>query len=115
MPVIHIFHQGGGFQVRKILRDVCADVAQTLEVPVTKVWALWHPVDREMFHRPDWDEDPGRGPIVRVFCRRSHAATRVQAMMQTLRNSLSVALGCGTTSIFVQVIRVDDEEVINVS
>jgi hypothetical protein len=115
MPVIHVFHSSEGLVVRDILRVACDDVARAIEAPSGNVWGLWHHVDREMAHRPDWDDDPGRGPIVRVFCRRSHPAARAQAMVRALRKSLGDALGCATTSIFVQIIRVDDEEVFSVS
>ncbi len=115
MPVIHIFHHGGGIESYRMLARVCADAAAVLDVPATKVWAMWHPVDKQMVHRPDWDASDKPGPIVRLFCRRSHSTARVQALMQGLRNGLADELGCTATSIFVQVVRVDDEEVLNVT
>lgn len=114
MPVIHVFHHDDGAQARATLARMCAEVAAALEVPEDKVWGLWHPVSRAMVHRPDWDKASDRGPIVRVFCRRSHGGARVQALMQAVRASLGGALGCSPTSVFVQVVRVDDEEVLNV-
>jgi len=114
MPVIHVFH-GDCAQAGATLARMCTEVALTLEVPVNKVWGLWHPVSPAMVHRPDWDSASDRGPIVRVFCRRSHPRARVLALMQAVRTSLGGALGCPPASVFVQVIRVDDEEVLNVT
>ncbi|WP_261383534.1 MULTISPECIES: hypothetical protein [unclassified Burkholderia] len=98
-----------------ILRRVCETVSAAADIPPDKVWVFWHPLEPALTWRADWNDDPRAGPIVRIFCRRSHAAERVQRIVATVRESLGAALACAVTSIFVQVIRVEDEEVFNVS
>jgi len=73
------------------------------------------PVEAAEVFRWDRENHGVCGPIVRVFCRRSHGRDRVQAAMQTLRTSLARELRCSPSMVFVQVVRVDDEEVLNVS
>lgn len=88
--------------------------AAAVGVPSERLWVLWHEVDRAHVCRPDWSIDHDAGPIVRVFCRRSHPRPRVDALLRSLRQSLSLELSCPERSVFVQAVRVDDEDVINV-
>jgi hypothetical protein len=114
MPVIHIHHHTSPADIPRILRRVCSEGSLAVGVAIERVWALWHDTPRAFVCRPDWESDSTAGPIVRVFCRRSHAGPRVHALMLALRNSLSAELGCPASSVFVHVVRVDDEDVINV-
>ena len=57
---------------------------------------------------------PQGGPLVRIFCWRSHTRERVENMVIAVRSALAAALGCGVSTVFVQRIRVNDEEVFNV-
>jgi len=114
MPTIHILHPHAGDDVRPVLRDLCADMSAAAGLPADKVWAFWHPIEASMAWCPNWNGEPRGGPVVRIFCRRSHAAEKVRTIVEILRSSLAAALGCGASTVFVQVIRVDDEEVFNV-
>lgn len=114
MPIIHIFHHSPNTDIPRSLRRVCHDGSAAIGVPLDRIWALWHEVERATVCRPDWDDGSNQGPIVRIYCRRSHPGTKVLALMHTLRKSLSEELGCSETSVFVQVIRVDDEDILNV-
>ena len=114
MPVIHVYHHSSPPDVTASLTRLCRDGAQAIDVPLERIWALWHDAPRAAVCRPDWNRDEPRGPIVRVFCRRSHARDRVRALMHSLRETLSAELECAPTSVFIQVLRVDDEDVLNV-
>ncbi|MDT8997719.1 hypothetical protein RQP53_00355 [Paucibacter sp. APW11] len=115
MPTIHILHPYDGEQVATILQTVCANVSAVAGLPIDKVWAFWHPVNLAMARRPDWHAGQQCGPMVRMFCRRSHPQDKVHLIMERLRETLATALECGVSSVFIQVIRVNDEEVFNVS
>lgn len=114
MPVIHIHHHTIPADVPRLLRRVCSEGSLAVGVAIERIWALWHETTRAAVCRPDWEGDSPGGPIVRVFCRRSHPGPKVHALMRALRSSLSAELGCPETSVFVQVVRVDDEDVLNV-
>ncbi len=114
MPVIHIHHPSSPADVPRVLKRVCSEGAAAIGVSLEHIWALWHETSRSTVCRPDWNEGSNVGPIVRIFCRRSHPGPRVQALMQSLRTSLSAELSCPATSVFVHVVRVDDEDVMNV-
>lgn len=115
MPVIHILHQSTAHQVAPLLQQVCAEVTARTDIPSDKVWAFWHHIDPALAWRPDWNSDPQGGPLVRIFCRRSHSRERVQHIALAVRSALAAGLGCGILTVFIQVIRVDDEEVFSVS
>lgn len=118
MPTIHIYHpssgDAAGGEVTVILQAICAAVCTHAALPQDKVWAFWHNTPLSNACRPDWQPDHVLGPLVRVFCKRGHSPERVQLIMQVLRDSLSRVLGCAPGKVFVQVIRVNDEEVLNV-
>jgi hypothetical protein len=114
MPLIHVLHQTTGDGVASLLQRVCREVSVEADIPPDKVWAFWHHIDASMACRPDWKGDFRGGPVVRIFCRRSHSRDRVQAIVAAVRSSLAEGLDCEILTVFVQVIRVDDEEVFNV-
>ncbi|WP_323119911.1 hypothetical protein [Burkholderia alba] len=114
MPVIHIFHRQTDDAAAPPLQAVCEAVSAAADIPPDKVWALWHPVAPAMAWRADWNEAPGGGPVVRIFCRRSHSKARVLSIVAAVRSTLGAALGCAASTVFVQIIRVDDEEVFSV-
>ncbi|AHI76721.1 hypothetical protein [Burkholderia thailandensis] len=114
MPVIHILHRHTGDGVSSLLQQICEAVCAATDIPLDKVWAFWHPVDPALAWRADWYREPRGGPVVRIFCRRSHSAARVQGIVAAVRSTLAAALGCGFSTVFVQVIRVEDEEVFSV-
>jgi len=114
MPTIHIYHPCAGNEVAAILQTVCKAVSAGAALPQDKVWAFWHTTPLAQACRPDWRADGAVGPMVRMFCKRGHSPERVQLIMQLLRDSLARALNCAPGQVFVQVIRVNDEEVLNV-
>lgn len=114
MPVIHVFHRVPCEGAHDMLRAMCTEVARAADLPLSKVWGLWHRSEAMAAFRADWEERDDAGPIVRVFCRRSHTAERVQAIMHSVRRSLASSLGAPPAGVFVQVVRVDDEEVLHV-
>lgn len=111
MPIIHIHHRYAEGNVASLLQKICEEVSSAASIPPDKVWALWHPVDPSLAWRPDWIGDQKGGPIVRIFCRRSHSLERVKSIVAAVRSILAAGLGCEVSTVFVQVIRVDDEEV----
>lgn len=118
MPTIHIYHPeampAAGGDVSAVLQSTCAAVSASAGLPADKVWAFWHVTPLAQSCRTDWRADTVQGPLVRMFCKRSHSPERVQRIMRCLRDSLAGSLGCAPGKVFVQVIRVDDEEVLNV-
>ncbi len=114
MPVIHVYHPRVAVPMREVLSRLCAQVAANADLPADKVWALSHVVEDGMCSRPDWDGSGSQGPIVRVFCRRSHSRRRVESIVAASRATLAESLSCAVGRVFVQVIRVDDEDVFNI-
>jgi len=115
MPTIHILHHTTKENVAQLLQQVCEGVSDSAGLAPDKVWAFWHPIAPSLAWRADWNGGQQGGPLVRIFCRRGHSREKVQQIVLTVRSILSTGLGCGISTVFVQVLRVDDEEVFNVS
>ena len=114
MPTIHVMHHSTGDNVKALLRQLCEGISEAAGITPDKVWAFWHPVDPSCAWRADWNNDGSGGPLVRIFCRRSHSREKVGRIVFATRSILAAVLGCEVSRVFVQVMRVDDEEVFSV-
>jgi hypothetical protein len=113
MPLIHVFHNSQSINDQIALCSICEHVASKTNIPSERVWLLWHHIDEALVRHPHWVRGQVCPPIVRIFCRASHPSRIISAMVAAVRDSLGSVIGCAASAIFVQVIRVADEDVYN--
>jgi hypothetical protein len=115
MPLIHIYYPQREGNVALSLEKLTESISAATGIPEERVWAFCHATDEVLARHPLWRDTATPAPFAQIFCRRSHSRACVENMVAALRESLAAMVSCDADKVFMQVIRVDDEDVFHVN
>ncbi|MDQ1738737.1 MAG: hypothetical protein QOE53_389 [Pseudonocardiales bacterium] len=92
------------------LREVSELITTELGIDPGHCWAMWLRVAEGGYHRPEWQLEGARGPVIFLTCKASYSPHVIARLLPLVAESTAERVGCDPGDVYIAVQRAAEHE-----